>query len=332
MGNSNLRVVQLGVETTWGTNVAATAKFMGVTDFNFKPAVTNTQRRYLEGAYTPVQKVVQTDKRGQAMIAGDFSFEDMPMVLQSAITGTTAGTGAGTDKTWTFTFPTSSVTAFKSHTLEFYDGTQEWEMGGSIVSSFSLSGEAAPDGVVQFTSNWIGKEITSSTVTGALSTHTFEPLAASVCQLWIDDLGGTIGSTASTATLISWNFDYASNVHLKKFQDGAITTSTFGYGLPDATLQLTLEYNANGDTEIDKFVAGTGRLVRIKGLGTLLTGVIYKTLQIDMAGDIVDIAELWGDRDGNTIAVVTLKPRYDAGAFASWGAITVINAVTPMPG
>jgi hypothetical protein len=131
---------------------------------------------------------------------------------------------------------------------------------------------------------------------------------------------------------VSWNLDYTTGVHLKKFADGALAPSTFGYNVPDLTLTLTLEYNATGVAEVGKMLAATGRLVRIVGEGTLITGTTYKKLQIDISGDYTDAPKLWDDRDGNTIVTMTLKPRYDGGAFAKYGDITVTNAIATQVG
>ena len=323
--------MQIGKESVFGTSVAATAKMMGLTDLNGTPIVTNKQSRYLQGDYAPAHTVRLTDKRANAMCQGDFTFEDFPMILTAAVKGGVTGTGATADKTWTFPFPLGASAAVDLRTLEIYDGNQEYEIASAFVESFTLSGSAANDGLVQSSANWLGRELTKSTLTPALVNRAVEPLAVGGMTLKIDDFGGTIATTALTATLIDFNFNYNTGIHFKKFADGDVRPSAVGYGVPSATLTVTAEFNANAITELDKYLAGTGRLVEIAGLGSVLGGS-NKTLKLQTAGDITQVSNLWGDRDGNTTIQFTHAMRYDSATFANYAKIIVINGNATNPG
>ena len=332
-GTRALRVCQIGKETTFGTSVAATAVLMGVTELSGRPVYSNTQRRWLAGNYAPAHASVQTDKRGKVALSGDFTFEDMPMILNSAIKGAVASSLTDTSAyTYVFPFPLTASPAIESRTWEISDGLQEYELAGGIVESFSLSGVATDDGVVQFSVNVIGTDMVKSTITGALSSRTVETLPASMCALYIDAIGGTVGTTVKADTLISWTLDYTTGVHLKKFQSGGISPTQFGYGVPGVKLSVTAEFNAAAIAELDAYAANTGRLVRIIGLGTTAGATMKRTLQIDVAGDITDISDLWGDRDGNTTVDLTITARLDSGAFAKYGQISIVNKVLTLPG
>ena len=331
-GATALRVCQVGKETVYGTSVAATAVLMGLTGMSFGPDYANSQRRWLQGNYAPAHATVQTDKRGHAAVNGDFLFEDFPFYGNKGIKGGVAGAVIDTSGyTWTFPFPLTASPALESATWEFYDGSQEYELPGGLVESFSLSGDATPEGVVQFGAKILSLDCVKSTVTGALSTRTVETLPCGMCQLYVDAIGGTVGSTIKADTLISWKLDYDNGAHLKKFMTGSLSPSAKGYNVPSVKLAMTCEFNAASIAEVDAYLANTGRLYRIKGLGTLAgASTAYKTLQIDIAGD-VDVNDMWSDRDGNTTVDFTVKARYDTGAFANYGQIVVINKSTTMP-
>jgi hypothetical protein len=321
MGTTALRRVQFGRESTWGTSVAAAAIMSGIENFSFKPNVTNFQVRTLDGTLSPSQQVVKTYEDGMAKISGYFTPEDFIYILDSGVRGSVTPTGAG-PYIYTYNFPTTANGAPRFRTLEFYDGSQEWEMAGSIVKSFSLTGGDGNDSFVAFDSEWVGRSVVASTLTGALSNRAFNVLAANNTSVWSDDFGGTIGTTALTATLISWEFTCDTGLHLKKFKTGAVTPDSYGFGPMEVGLKFAVEYNATGHGEIAKYVAGTGRLIRLR-----TTGPNSTQLTIDFAGDITDISELWQDRDGNTTAELTLKARYDAGTFANYCQIVVQNGV-----
>ena len=331
MGSSALRVAQLGKQSVFATAVAATAKMMGVTNVMTKPEFTNTQRRYLQGDLAPAHTARITDKRGSASLDGDFTFEDFLYVLLSSVKGGVTPTGT-TDKTWDIPFPVGSPASPDIRTLEVYDGTQEYELVGGICNAWTLSGAASVDGLVTFTSSWLGRDLVPSTLTAALAARAFETLAVGNLSLYVDDLGGTVGTTPVTGTLIDFSLSYDSGIHLKKFAgDADVRPSLFGYNVPKLSLSMNFESNTNAHTEIAKYGAGTGRLIRLKGLGSLITGAIYKTLQVDFAGDYTASDGFYGDREGNTTVKVQAEARLDTGAFGNYGKIQVINTVGTLP-
>lgn len=322
MGTAALRKVQLGTEgATWGTAVAATGILSAVEDFNWRAEVTNQQNRFLAGTLSPSQKVTQTYAQGSASITQAATPEDLLYVLDAGFNA--ASTAGANPYTWTHSAPTTSQT-ITSRTLEFYDGTTCYEMDGALVNQFSISG--ALTDVWKVSSSWVGQSVTKTTVTGALNERTFTLIPTATTSVWIDDIGGTVGTTAVSATLIGFNLQVGTGVHLKTFMSGSVNPASYGKRELNGTLQLTLEANATGVGELDKFLAGTGRLIRIKGTN----GTPY--IQIDFAGDITNHDSAWGDRDGNTTLTLNLAGRYDSGAFANWLKITCNNAVSALVG
>jgi hypothetical protein len=194
-------------------------------------------------------------------------------------------------------------------------------MPGGIVESFTLSGESNEDSFVMVESNWLGTDVTSTTLTGALSARSFTLLPANNTSLYSDAIGGTIGSTAVSSTLIGWSFECNTGQHLKKFMTGALTPDSRGYNVMDITLTLMLEYNAAGDNFLDYFVGGTNRLLRLR-----TTGASSTQITIDGAWSFQSVSDVWGDRDGNTTLEVTAKPLYDA-TFANYVQMVVQSNV-----
>ena len=315
---SALRKVQFGKEVTFGTSVAATGVLSGVEDFRVQPQIINTPKMYLDGTQSPFLKNVQTWKWGSATISGAVSPEDILYVLDSAVNADVI-TGVGP---WTHTFlapVTTTVQATNIRTLEFYDGNQGYKLTSGYVPAFSISA-ALPD-VWKFASTWAGQQVTAAAPTAALSNRVFAEIPTASTSIWIDDIGGTVGTTAVTATLIGFTLNVATAQHMKTFLNGTITPSARSYGRLNGDLTVTLEANATGVAEIGKYLAGTGRLIRIKGTSGA------NSVQFDFAGDYQAAPNLWDDRDGNTIITLKLAPRYDSGAFANWLKFVVTNAV-----
>ena len=334
MGNRALRVCQVGREVTWGTPVAATAVLGGLSDLTIDPQSSNIQRRFLQGDYAPAHAMVQTDLRAKGMVNGDFTCEDFPIIAECAIKG--AVTGSVTDTTaytYAFPFPMTASPAIEYRTWEFYDQQQEYQASGALIESFTLSGGNAIDSIVAFQANLLFGKVVKSTLTAALSSRAMTLMPCANMKLYIDALGGTIGTTVKADTLIGWTFTYNTGLHLKKFQSGGINPSQWGYGIPTWKLDMTAEFNSVGVAEVDAALAATGRLYRLIGENGLAGSSTAKyTLDLQLAGDIVNISDLWGDRDGNTIATFSLSGRYDRGAFANYGKLNVINKVAALPG
>lgn len=322
MGTTALRTVQFGRETTWGTSVAATAIMSGVMDVTARPRVVTVPLNTLTGSLAPATGSILTSRSAGATISGLYTPEDFIYIGDSAIRGSVTPTGSG-PYVYTQAFGTTTTGALRSRTIEFYDGQQEWEMDGSLVESFKLSGEAGEDGFVEFESEWIGQDLTASTLTGSLSTRTYNAIPANSVRLYVDAYGGPIGSTELANTLISWEFAATTGIHLKKFGSATVTPDSYGYSKPEITLTLTLEYNANGDTQLDNHVAGTQQLFRLTGSGASSTA-----LSVDMAGIPTGEPELWGDRDGNTTITLEYTAVYDPGAFANYARIISTNNVS----
>lgn len=321
MGTSALRVIQIGRESAWGTGVAAAAILAGVNDFKFNPGITTALRRYLAGSFAPANASALVRQQPTAKISGDVTPEDIIYLLDSCVKGSVVPTGAN-PYVYAFTLPTTASPALRSRTFEFYDGSQEWELYGGLINKIAFKGADGSD-VVSFEAELIGKQLTSSTVTGALSPRAFTTFPTAQSQLYIDAAAGTIGTTAVAATLIDWEYSIDMGLHVKFFQDGGVVASAFGYGVPKVMLKATYEYNASAQSELTAHVAGTPKLVRIK-----LNGSGTNTAFLDIAGPATSIGDMFGDRDGNTIVEgVTYEARLDAGAFANYGAVTITNTI-----
>lgn len=333
MGIAPLTQIQVGKESSWGGAVAAAARWMGLSDAcRFTPIARNTQRRYLRPNLAPTHRAHQTYRSAQLTVAGDLNTSDILYVLMSGMRGGISPTGAGNAKTWAYDAQMTASPAVESRTIEWSDGQQEYEAPGCICSQFEISANNAEDSMVQFSSTWLGKDWSQSTITGALSDRAVNYLPGLGTKLYVNDIGGTIGSTELTATLVSWTYTFGM-VTLKRRQSGAITPAGVSYLVPTCTLNMRIEHDTAGATELAKYLANTGRLIRLKNeLGAAISGGGNHTLQLDFAGDVVEDIALADTEDGDTVIDVSMAARYDTGAFASFTKATVINELAAIVG
>lgn len=332
MGATDLVYLQSKKEASWATDAAATARWMSADKFNFKPMPVWKMLRYQRGDYAPAHGAIKTSEHGEGSIEGDVTFEELPMLLGSAVKGGVAGVLLDTSAyTYTYPAPLTASPACDTRIFEMYDGGQCYQGLGMVCKSFSLSGQAGSEGMVRYASQWIGKKVETATVTGALGNRTVEGVPANMMKLYIDALGGTVGTTIKSDTLISWNINYDTGAHLKQFQTGDTFSSSLGYAKPAVTFSLTAEFNATGIAEVAAFLAGTGRLIRLEGLGSLAgAATAYRTFRAELAVQHMSVDDLYGDRDGNTTVTLSGAVRYDTGAFANYAKFTIINALSAL--
>lgn len=313
------RRVHSGKETTFGTAVPATAILMGVESITPKfDSSLRSQRKYLDGTLNPANTLVQTGEGGGFSMTQAFSFEDCMCVLCSALVSTTPA--AGPPKVWTFPFPYASAPTLQSRTFEFYDGTgTSYRADSSIVKSFTLGSQVGGANLVTLASEWESIKLSKQTVTSLSTLRTPTLLPTGYGALYIDALGGTMGSTVKADTLIDWSLSFSGLAHMKRFQSGGLGPTTYAAdGVPTIELDTRLEFNSTGVGAIDNYLATTGKLIQIKS--TVSSNYI---LTVEGAFHPVE-ATVLDDRDGNTVCSVKWRAFYDA-TYAKVGQVVVTN-------
>lgn len=334
-----LRRLQIGKESVLGTSVAAAAKLMGVMgQMNvgdrdiFHP---EDERGSLVGAHRAY--VPSIHWRG-SKISGDVTYEDFPMIVAMAVandilTPSTVDTNAR--KYLTSPNLTSANTP-KSATLEFGDDVQEYEAEAVLCSALEISG--AIDQAVKFSADVFGRQLTPSTFTGALSERSVVSVQSELMKLFMDDAGGTIGTTQKSTTLLEWRWRLPEHFVEKRHQDGALYYTTYGEMKMKPTLEVTAEFNSTLAALRAKYAsatagnAGTAQLVRLKGTDAGVIGAATATREfvIDGCYRIMDFKEL-GERNGASTVQMMLEAELADTSYAKLFEIYCQNAVTAMP-
>lgn len=313
------RRVHSGKETTFGTAVAATAILNGVESITPKfDAATRKQVKYLDGTLNPANALIQTGEGGGFSMNQVFTFEDNMSVFTSALLSTTPT--AGPPKVWTFPFPYASAPTLQTRTFEFYDGTgTSYRADSSLCTSFTLAAQAGASNLVTLNSEWESVKLSKQTVTSLSTIRSATYLPTGYGTLYLDALGGTIGTTVKADTLIDWSLTFSGLTHMKRFQSGSLSPTSYAADtIPTIELDTRLEFNATGVSAIDAYLGTTGKLIQIKS--TLNSNAI---LVVEGAFHPVE-ATVLDDRDGNTVCSVKWRAFYDA-TYAKVGQIIVTN-------
>jgi hypothetical protein len=293
------KVVQIATETTWGTPVAATAKLMGVTDASIQ-IVDEVEVVAEVGRSGPSARAVQKAQHGTGSLTMAASYEDLAY-LADMLFGT-AAPGAATTYTRSYAAPTTAGATIPLRTIEYGTSGASYRLEGALLESLTVSGEAGGYWTAQ--AGFIGEAVATVSL-AALSERTVELIRTADTVLTVDAAGGTIGTTAVPATLISFELSVTPGRHLKTFA-GSLNPSGYGDSAWEIGLRTTLEFNASAKAYVDAILSGlVERQIRIRATsGT-------KVSTIDFAGVVMDGATLFSDRDGNMTVDLTWAGKYN---------------------
>ena len=160
-------------------------------------------------------------------------------------------------------------------------------------------------------------------------------------KLFVDNVGGTLGTTQITNTFLEADITIKTGIVGQPTSDGALPFNHLEFVSEDITAKLTFLLNTKSDAERRLWKGTQGspntppvpRQIRIGTAGAPLTtpGTTYSyfTFLWDMAG----IWEVWdgiGDSKGSDIVVATFHARDDPTA-ALYAKATVVNQVASLP-
>ena len=336
MGQKWAQKIQLGRESTAGTAVAATTIWRGVGGMLQDNREIVMVDEMIGIAMPTTRNYIPKYEGALSMAEAPATFEQLPHILEAGIksVGTGSSDGVGSGKIYTYPVGMTSANTIKTYTIETGDNQQAEEMEYCFVEKFTLKG--ARGEAVMMSADWIGRQVTNTTFTGALTAPTVSEVIASDGLFYIDAVGGTIGTTAISGTLLEWELAVTTGWKAKYTVDSGQRYFNFAYFDKDsfsAELSMTFEHDAASVAQKALFRAGTPRLFRIKfngpGLTTNGTTYSFKTLHIDAAAVYTEWEALDAD-EGNSIYSVKATVGYDPTA-AKGLQILVVNELSTIP-
>lgn len=315
---------QVGTETTWGTAVTMTAKLMGVQEKSYLQAANKSDiypdiRNSLAPSY--LAGLEQTAGGGKLeMIA---TFEDVAYVFDNVF-GQAAPSGAG-PYVRAYTAPLSTAVTPRILTCT-HGNTQTgggiYKLAGGLLNTMNIKGATGKPTTIE--AELIGKSVASGAF-AALSDRTVEVIMGMPWLIYMDAVGGTIGTTQLATTAVAFELETKLNRVLAWSMD-ALPPDSWEQNPWEGTLKLTLRMNTTTETEIDAIVAQTAvyqKQVRLK------TTSGTKILQLDFAGTMKEPPKTYDDKDGILTIGMELAGTYNT-AMGNWLAASVTNSVATL--
>jgi hypothetical protein len=312
-----------GLETVRGTPVTPT-RIMYAEEWAHEQGKTIIRSPELRNSYFPVFSASQGPESNTVTASGRLSYDDLIDWANMHIKAVAAGTGAGADKTWTFT-PAAAVDDLKSKTLQLgYADTialaPAVSLPGLLGNELQLTFSKEDDAAVRFRSQLVTASAATqiTAFTGSLTDRTVTTASAINTLVYAD--AATIGTTAdANFRTVEWTLNNGL-VNLFTLNNSSSATATLRPNHRTWTATLT-RYFAN-DSEWDAYMSAAIRKIRVRTVGPTLGASNYK-IDLDLYG--VYTARTIVEVDGIKMEQLTLEPVYDTTAATDFG-LVVVNA------
>jgi hypothetical protein len=312
MSDTKLRQLQIGQEATPGTPATCTAVYRG-------PASTIHDPTELIIPPEDVGYKMQVDRGYFASTLArydapetELTFEQVLYPLEAGIKTVSPSANGGTSTAYIYTHPllstaggfvkvASSLNPVKTMTLKGGNNQQAYAAEFCFVEEWTLSG--APGEALKHSHKWVGRQRTKTTFDSVGLTMP-EPVYFQKGKLFMDDSGGTIGTTQKAATWLGFSATIKTGWAAQFTGDGDMYFTFIKCGDPTLTGSLTLMYDDAGEAAEDKYAAATTQLMRWLFAGSALPGAggthTTKLFRLDQAVKIKSIEPLDG-QDGRDV-------------------------------
>jgi len=332
--SKKLRRVQIGRQAAVDTEVDATYKWPGTGTILDNIDVQQIDQDVgIAGGTTEVN--IPMKGGGLALGPDTAAFEMMLHLCEMSIK-TVSGVidGTGNDPyIYTYPFPTTAGNSIKQYTVEGGDDTQEEQFLNVFCSDWTLAGSARNP--YQLSANLTGGTVAPGTFTSDPGLGLRNNMNFGMTKVYLDAVGGAIGTTQKSNTVHSLNFKYTSSQKAKETADGRLDFSfvqdTLDYS---AILQVEFEHDSIATAEKAFYRAGTPRLLQVKVEGSTAfanPGSTYSvpTMLLNLPGVWMNFSKI-GERNGNDVVTGTFESHYDSTAAIA-GSVVLAVALDAVP-
>lgn len=294
------QAVQIGVETTPGTAVAAPRR-LGSIGFNLAPKVETNSQRPIGQKYANLQ--ILGKEWSEASLEGAPAYTELPYVLSSLMsTGTVTNVmDASTDtlgRKWVFDSNAFGADTPKTFTVEQGSSVRAHRATNVIISDLTINFSREE---VTLEGTAIARALEDGvTLTAAPTMLPQVPVRPTEVTFYLDNSAAALGTTKMTRAL-SGSFELSSRFGPLWVVDASLPSFvTTVETEPTAQFTIMQEADAEGMANLTAMRAGTTKFLRMEAVGpTIYTGgvTVKHKFTLDCAGQISDVGE-FSDEDG----------------------------------
>lgn len=329
-GTQIFTYANVGKETTRGTPVSPTRKLYvdGTGVLNVDPSLSFHEKEN-RGVRTRIVRATQRaeDVNLTMKFADGVGYDDL-VVPFSQLKGGVTGTGAGADKTWTFTPSMTAANNPEAYSIDVGDDIQNWRCQYSMLRSFTIG--AAIGELTTLDMDWFAQRA----VKGAKATPADNSAVKIPGDLWTVKFAATAaglpGASVQANFLVDWSLAIETGLRNRHYLDGNLYFGQHQETDIAAKLSLTVESTALAVTEFyDKWLAQTVDFIRLKATGPTLGGTNYSA-QIDLPLVYSDVKPIGAESDGVNLWKIEANMAYDATSGNSIAPV-IVNSLSALP-
>lgn len=314
-----LRNLQIGLESTPGTLVAATKRLVGVSVYT--PGIDREFEDFPRGVRAPVTGGGFENFKGSMLKhEGNATYQEILYPFLTGILNDAAPTGSG-PYVWTFApnLTSNASLAIKTATLEYVieDGSTKHyqrESGYGFTKKITIEGGFNKPTKHSWEMGMRAEQ--SSTVTGAIAAHSRQQIPGNLWKLYIDDSWAGLGGTLKSLLIRDFTLEITTG-YVEDFTLDGRADLDFTQILPEQfnySLDMTFEHNADAATEVGKW-RGTAGVQSLRFVRLIATnsgaGAAERTVQLDMAGKYMEPPD-FSEENGIEIMTMKLGGEYDS--------------------
>jgi hypothetical protein len=317
------RVVQVGVETTPGTSVAAAKQLRSIA---IDPSIqAELKTLTAQGGKFPIATTLGKEWI-EAKLGGYLTYTEIVYLLSSvlkSVTPTQISPPSGTAYRWTFTPAQYSEDAIKTFTVERGSSVRAHKFTYGLVSALSLKFDREK---IDLGGTMIGRSIQDNiTLTANPTTVPVVPVVPAAVSVFMDTTAASLGTTR---LLRDFTADVAIADRFGPVWTLDSTQSSFAAHVETklkATLKLTVEADGQGMDPLLAMRVGDKRFIRLKATGpNIETGNDY-TFQLDLCGLVSEVGD-FSDEDGVYAIEWTFAMTHDP----AWGKALEVQVVNTL--
>lgn len=318
--------VQVGVESTPGTSVAANKKFLSI---GIEPAIQVDMSRFRPMG----QKYASVEVIGKEWVEADIngigSYTELTYFFSSVlVTPSAPATVDTTGKTWTWTPAASSEDTVTTFTVEQGGVVRAHKFTYGLVTELELD---ISRGGIDVSGKMLGQRVTDGiTMTATPTTITELEILPTDIDVFMDPTSAALGTTKLTRVLNA-------NIHISDRFNPVWVLNTANQSFvatvesePTAEITLLLEADAAGMGFLTQVRAGTTQFIRVKGTSPQLAGssTAAYAFQWDAAVKVKDVGD-FSDEDGVYAIEWTFDMVYD-GTWAKAYTVQLVNKLAAL--
>lgn len=313
--------VQLGLEATPGTSVAANKKFVSI---GIEPAVQVEPYRFRPMGQKFASLVVPGKEWVEADISGVGNYSEIIWFLASVLNYDGAPSTIDTSgKQWTFTPNGSSEDTVKTFTVEQGGTVRAHKFSYGLVTQLEIT---LTRDSCEIGGSMLGQAITDGiTMTASPTTPPEVPMIPTDFDVYLDAASAGLGTTKLQRVLsvkITIGDRFSPVWVLNSAEDSYVAVVE---SEPTAEITLLVEADAEGMGFLTQERAGATKFLRVHGISDTLAGAVNQAYEFmyDAAIKVKDVGD-FSDEDGVYAIEYTFEQVYDA-AWAKAMQATVIN-------